>query len=299
MRSILQEKKNLIEAVNTNDSRFIVKVIESFQKKEIQFEEKKMKTKVILKGNMLYQENNLIDLDKIWAKPYLYTKMRIRLDEIINQILNANNEEITKNTSKFLKKVIYNNASKEFNKPDDMIDVVDFIKNLDTKETKNSDFIFVAEKIDEETLFKEEQINKAIEIMKIDDIKKRNAKIYDEVYSYLNDDFISNKYCDFKNNKCVAQRRHRLYPPNRKNGCCFMKIRQCPNLKDGDCTVECLACRLFACPYLTKMGIGYWASDFILLKAFFNKEQRKHLVFDFYEPKGKILDKMLQVKGLL
>ena len=43
--------------------------------------------------------------------------MRIRLDEIINQILNANNEEIIKNTSKFLKKVIYNNASKEFNKP--------------------------------------------------------------------------------------------------------------------------------------------------------------------------------------
>ena len=290
MENVLEEKKKIIKSINIDDARFIVKVIEAFQKKEIEIKEKIEHTKIILKNNQDFSEKNIIDLDKIWAKPYFYTRMRVRLEEIVNQVLIVDSREIIKSPSKFCKKAIFNHAEKNFEKPNNSIDIVEFIQSLD-KEVEDN-YKFIAEKIDEETLFKEEQISKAIEIIKIRDIAERNSKIYDEVYEYLDKDFISNQYCDFKNNKCIAQRKHQIYPINRKNGCCFMQIRGCPNLKEGNCTVKCLPCRLFACPYLTKRGIGYWANDIILLKAFFSKEQRKHLVFDFYKPKMEILEKI-------
>ena len=135
-------------------------------------------------------------------------------------------------------------------------------------------------------------MKKAIDIISINDIKTRNEKIYNEVYNDLQENFVSNHYCDFQNNKCVAQRHFTTYPINSKNGCCFTQIRPCPNLKNGSCMVECLACRLFSCPYLSKRGITYYAKDFILLKAFFTKKQRHHLVFDFYISKYRVLDKL-------
>lgn len=152
--------------------------------------------------------------------------------------------------------------------------------------------MFIATHIDEETLFKEEQLKDALNILKITDTKEKYYAIYDNVCNYLNKDFISNKYCDFKNNKCIAQRKHKLYPFSRNNGCCFRYITQCPNLDNGKCKVECIACRLFACPFLGKMGIGYWANEFVLLKAFLNKKQRKHMVFDFYKSKEYVVEKM-------
>ncbi len=62
--------------------------------------------------------------------------------------------------------------------------------------------------------------------------------------------------------------------------------------KNGECNVECMACRLFSCPYLSKRGITYYASEFVLLKAFLTKKQRKHLVFDFYTTKSNVLKKV-------
>lgn len=290
MENILEEKKKIIKSIDTDDARFIIKVMEAFQKNEIEINAKMAYTRIILKDNQNFLEKNIIDLDKIWAKPYFYTRMRVKLEEIVTQVLTTDNSEIMKNPSKFCKKTIFNHAEKNFEKPKNSIDIVEFIQSLDGDFLEN--YIFIAEKIDEETLFKENQIRKAIEIIKIKDLAERNSKIYDEVYEYLDKDFISNKYCDFKNNKCIAQRKYQIYPINRKNGCCFMQIRGCPNLKEGNCTVQCLPCRLFACPYLTKRGIGYWANEIVLLKSFFNKEQRKHLVFDFYEPKMEILKKI-------
>ena len=227
--------------------------------------------------------------------------MRIRLNRIVEQVKNAESQEILLCPSKFCKKVIFNNSYMEFTKNDDEIDIVDFIQGIDkrnkAKELDNLSFTFIAKEIDEETLFKEEQLKKAIEIIKIDETEKRNKLIYDEIYNYLKKDFVSNNYCDFRNNKCVAQRKLTFYPLNRKNGCCFTQIRTCPHLKNGSCNVECLACRLFSCPYLTKRGISYFANEFVLLKAFYTKKQRKHVVFDFYKSKSDILKKICKEKN--
>lgn len=295
MKKELQEKIDLIKKIDNYNTRFIVKVLQSFKDKQEAFEEKKNSTSIVTKNIEINTTKKIIDLDKIWAKPYFYTKMRVRLEEIVNQIMHIDNEKILKNSSRLFKKAIYNKAVKKFEKPEDKIDIVDFINKLDSEKIYNdSDFIFIAEKIDEETLFKEEQLKIAIDILKIDDIKKRYSVIYDKLCDYLNKDFISYQYCDFKNNKCIAQRKHKIFPINRKNGCCFMEIRKCPHLINGNCKVQCIACKLFSCKYLEKRGIGYWAYEVILLKAFFNKEQRKHLLFDFYTPKDKVLKKVYE-----
>lgn len=295
----LEEKIDLIKKLNTDDSRFIINVYESYKKYKKELENKLKSTSIILKNTFSQPVSNIIDLDQIWCKPYFYTKMRIHLDGIINKLLECDKSKILKDSSNFCKSVIFHNFSKEFKRPEDKIDIVDFIKILGQKKLEGSNydskFTFIAQNIDEETLFKEEQLKKAIEIINIASSEKQHEKIYDEVYSYLKKDFISNNYCDFKNNKCVAQRHFSIYPFNRKNGCCFTRIRTCPHLqKGGSCNVECMACRLFSCPYLSKRGITYYANEFVLLKAFLTKNQRKHFVLDFYTPKSKVLKKVLK-----
>ena len=284
----LNEKVNYIKNIDTYEAQFIVKVINAFQSKNLELKKDMKETTIILKQTTINSTKNIIDLDKIWAKPYFYTKMRVKLEKLINYVQITPLEIIQKKPYKFFKQAIYNNAIAIYEKPENEIDIVEFIKTLNP----NAEYIFIAEKLDEETLFKEKQLKYALGVLKIQDIKERYSAIYDIINNYLNKDFISNNYCDFKNDKCIAQRKHKLYPINRKDGCCFRRITKCPNLDNGKCKVECMACRLFACPFLGKMGIGYWANEFVLFKAFFTKKQRQHLIYDFYKPKEYVIEKM-------
>ena len=302
MNNNLNEKINILKKLNSDDSRFIINVYEAYLKHQENLENRIKCSSIILKDTFSKSSPNIIDLDQIYAAPYFYTQMRIKLNDIIEELLNANKSEIEKKPDTFCKKLIAKNISKKISKiEEDKIDIVDFIKILNKKKSENknlnSGFIFIAKTVDEESVFKEEQLRKAIEIMNIDSKEKQYERIYDEVYSYLKSDFLANNYCDFQNNKCVAQRHFRFYPFNSKNGCCFTRIRTCPHLqKGGSCNVECMACRLFSCPHLSKKGITYLANEFVLLKAFLNKKQRKHFVFDFYKEKSKVLKKILKYK---
>ena len=298
MNTNIDEKINLIKKANTDDTRFIINVYESYLKYKNKLNNQRKKSSIILKSEFTNSFPIIVDLDKIYSKPYFYTKMRMHLNGIIEKISNTDISIISKSPSKFCKNISLDDYSSTFKKAEDEIDIVDFIQALRGKKTESLDYntnlVFIANTIDEETLFKEEQIKKAIEIINIESKEKQYEKVYDEVYSYLKKDFIANNYCDFQNNKCITQRHFSFYPPCRKNGCCFTQIRTCKHLqKDGSCNVECMACRLFSCPYLSKRGITYLASEFVLLKAFFTKEQRHHLVFDFYKSKSEVLKKLL------
>ena len=297
MDTTISQKINLLKETNTDDTRFIINVYESYLKYQEELILQKNNSSIILKSEFTNSFPIIVDLDKIYSKPYFYTKMRMHLNGIIEKISNTDISIISKNPIKFCKKISLANYSNSFKKSEDEIDIVDFIQVLRDKKNENPDYntnlIFIAKALDEETLFKEEQIKKAIEIINIDSSEKQYEKIYDEVYSYLKKDFIANNYCDFQNNKCITQRHFSLYPPCRKNGCCFTQIRTCTHLqKDGSCNVECMACRLYSCPYLSKRGITYFASEIVLLKAFFTHDQIHHLVFDFYKPKSDILKKL-------
>ena len=299
MENIIQKKIEIIDKMNNDDARFIVKVLKAHIRLQEEFERNKLTSNIMIKDNNLNTEKEskknsiIIDLDNIWVKPYFYTKMRVRLNELVNQVLIVNNNEILNDNIKFCRRVIYNKAEKKFEKPENEIDIIDFIKKMNVDSIDEStEYRFIAKKIDEESIFKEQYIKKAIEIIKVKDVRKRYSIIYDEICKYLNNDFLKNEYCDFIDNKCIAQRKHKMYPPHKKNGCCFMEIRKCPNLKAGRCMVECISCKLFCCKHLEKRGIGYWGREIIFLQAFFNKKQRKHIVFDFYQGKENILNKL-------
>lgn len=294
----LRNKIDILNSINTDNSRFIVKVIESFKNKEQKIEIGKINSSIHIKNSEIVLEKNAIDLDKIWAKPYIYTKMRQRLECLVRIVEETKESEISSNPNKFCKKAIFNGAGVKFSKEENQVDIVEFLKDMNTNKC-NWDFSkvsFYADVIDEESMFKEVQIKKAITFFEEKNIEKRNSLIYDEICKYLDEDFLSNNYCDFIDNKCIAQRNHAIYPFSKKNGCCFKNFTQCPNLAKGGCTVECMGCKLFACNYLTKMGVGYWAENFILLKLFFSKKQRIHIVFDFYKSKDEVLQKINTIK---
>lgn len=326
MDTDFENKIKLIDEIGTDDAKFIVKVCRVYMQHNENLKKQKEKSTINLMKNREYEpckneiilndlvnqekeiyklkDSNekvikiIINLDNIYANPYFNTKMRRKLKMIVNTISTIKLSEMKKKN--FCSKLILTKVKNIENTEDknEKIDIIDLIQWLDKikKELKDIEFkfIFLADDLLEENLFKEEQIKKAIDVINITDTKQRYKRIYEEVYKYLNEDFISNKYCDFKNNQCVAQRNHEFIPYIRKNGCCFTTIRTCPNLKDGKCNIECLPCRLYSCPYLSKRGITYYASEIILFKAFLTKKQRKILVFDFYKPKEKILKKVLK-----
>lgn len=292
MENNLVKNIEIIKNLNTDDSRFIINIYEAYHINKKEIEKRIKNSTIILKKDFINQNIDFIDLDEIWAKPYFYTKMRLHLEGIIGHIT-----KLEKVNSKTLKKIIFHKTAKKFEKSEKQVDIVDFIQELKQREieNKNMDFIYVAEQIDEETIFKQEQLQKAIEIIKLKSKEEQYIKIYDEVYSYLKKDFVGNHYCDFKENKCVAKRHFSFYPINRRNGCCFTQVKTCSHLqKGGKCDVECMACRLFSCPYLTKRGIAYYGSEIVIFRAFLNKKQRKELVFDFYKDKSEVINKLVQ-----
>lgn len=289
----LQDKLNIIEEIDSDYSRFVARVLRCYEKRQDKYFDNKQKLEIVLKEDV-YKDESLdciiVDLNKIWCKPYFYNKMRVRHDKLVELVKDANIEEIKNKKNKFLKEIIYNKEKKEYVKPKEQIDIVDFIKNIENeKDYLRKNVIFIADFIDEETIYKQEKIKEAIEILKNEDIIERYSLIYDSICNELNNNFVNIGFCDFRNNKCIAQRKHKLYPPSFKNGCCYMQIRKCKNLNNGKCNVNCVACKLFSCNYLTKMGVGYYGREIIFLQAFFNKKQKKHFVFDFYKSKEEVL----------
>lgn len=301
MNKNLLEKMELLQTLNTDDANFIFKICKSYLNHKSYYEEQLKTTSIVLSDKISPSEDNVINLDSLWVEPYFYTRMKIRIIVMVNLLLNTDTSDILSNTHKLLHKIIYTKEIKTFEKPEDKIDIVDFIKSLDQKKKSNPnsnfDFIYTAKQINEETLFKEQQLKKAIEIININNIEERYKNIYDDTYNYLQKDFVSNCYCDFCNNKCIAQRRLlRMYPTTRKNGCCYTNFGHCKHLKNGSCDAKCISCTLYSCQYLTKRGIGYWATEFVLLNAFLNQKQRRHLVFDFFKTREEILLNLKKTK---
>lgn len=279
----MEEKIELIKKLNVDDSNFIIRVYEALRKNQTAIEEKKKTTKIVLKKNLKTKEPT-IDLDKIDASPYLYTNMRKSLERIIKQVKILDKSEIEK--PGYTQKVLFEGKEQEIIR--EGTDLVEVMKSI-----QNQKITLIAEEINEESLFKEEQIKYAEEIFEIKSIEERNKRIYEIVYEYLKKDFVGNDYCDFKDDRCVAQRNNERYPKSKKNGCCFNGLTKCGKLREnGECVVKCMACRLYACPYLTKRGIGYWAYEIPLLKAFFSKKQRGYLVNTFFKKEESILKRI-------
>lgn len=122
--------------------------------------------------------------------------------------------------------------------------------------------------------------------------EKRYNFIYDTICKYL-DERISTNYCEFKDDICI---KYRKKGSNHKNGCCECKGRgKCEYLIDGKCMMKsCMACKLFVCPTLKKMGIKQDINDFVLAKYFFDSKEKNILQFSYWTPKDIVMKRLLE-----
>ncbi len=159
------------------------------------------------------------------------------------------------------------------------------------------ELIYNDKKIDEKYLKKDisNDLRDIITIMHAINIKdkyKRYDYIYDTVCGYL-DERIKTNYCEFKDNICV---KYRNKGSNHENGCCECKGRgRCKYLIDGVCTMKsCMACKLFTCHTLKKLGITQNINDFVLTRYFFDTKEKDILQFSYWTPKEIVMDKLMK-----
>lgn len=123
--------------------------------------------------------------------------------------------------------------------------------------------------------------------------EERYEYIYDTVCKILDEKIMKENYCEFENDVCI---RFKKENPNHKNGCCEWKGRgKCKYLINSECTMKtCMACKLFTCPFLYKeKGIRQKINDYVLIKYFFNRNQKYILECSFWTPKEIVMKRLL------
>lgn len=126
-------------------------------------------------------------------------------------------------------------------------------------------------------------------------LKIRYEYIYDYMCKYLDKNVC--KLCDFKNNKCIANRLNKSV--QEKNGCCyFRKEGLCKYLKNKKCENPNISCKLFMCSYIEKNKLGFSSipKNYLLLNFFFNKKQKDILQRSFKVDKDLTIKKLLNNK---
>lgn len=161
------------------------------------------------------------------------------------------------------------------------------------------EFIYNDKVLNEKMLLKDisDNLRDVITIMHAINLKNKEERynyIYDTICFYL-DEKIKTNYCEFKDNICI---KYRNKNSNHENGCCECKGRgKCKYLIDGVCTMKsCMACKLFTCKTLRKMGIKENLNDYVLAKYFFNTKEKDILRFSYWTPKEIVMDKLLKVR---
>ncbi len=190
-------------------------------------------------------------------------KYIIDKDNLIINVDNNNVDKVINNTKKIIKKCDKDNYNLVYN----------YDANLDKSKINDLEMIKTA--------------------INIKDKEKRYNYIYDTVCGILDKRINEENYCEFKDDVCI---RFRKENPNHKNGCCEWKGRgKCKYLINSECTMKtCMACKLFTCPFLYKeKGIKQRPNDFVLIKYFFNRNQKYILECSYWTPKEIVMKRLL------
>ena len=92
-----------------------------------------------------------------------------------------------------------------------------------------------------------------MDALNIKNKRKRLSYIYDVVCDYLDNLFINNNLCKFKNNKCLSNRCKKF---EKVNGCCSNnKNINCKYFDKNHCTIKCSGCKFYVCLSLKKKHI--------------------------------------------
>lgn len=291
MKSLSEKIKQIVKNINNDDSALLEAMYNYVSQNYIL----SCPEKVIATASDIKENKIIIDVDNISFSPIWNTKMRIHINNVLKRVDNADLKDLS---AKELHKILLcgkelvkkeKNAEKE-QYLDDIIN--EFMK---IKDFKSGDIVYVCGNLTNENIFFINEFEKFLKAL--EQSSNRNKYIYDTVCNDLENNFLKFNFCNFKNNKCLSQRHKNVvlndYPYTNTDGCCFKIIRKCQhNNKDGTCKVKCISCKLFICPYLSKRGIGYYASELLLLRAFYTPKQRGIYVNSFYESEDKILSKL-------
>lgn len=222
-------------------------------------------------------ENNpeAIAYDSILCEKYKENKS--------NKINLIKAEQLINIVSKLIKVCLKNNI--EFGKFIEDTQIVGYINNID-------DFNYINK-------IKIREIATAIKTSLIVDKKEKIEYVYDKLCERIDEDLVVYKYCNFNNNKCIAQRddqNKNNYPVNDCNGCCYNveKKVECDKLKNKECTTECISCRLFICKYLKDRGISYEVRDNLQIRTFLNIMQKPILVWNFFKTREEVIKELMK-----
>ena len=124
------------------------------------------------------------------------------------------------------------------------------------------------------------------------DLKKRYNYIYDYMCKYLDENV--NVLCDFKDNKCIANRLNKSV--NEINGCCYFKRVLCKSQYSKRCNNPNISCKLFICEYVEKkiMKFKSLPKNYLLLDYFFNRKQKELLQRNYKKPKKDLINELLE-----
>ena len=146
---------------------------------------------------------------------------------------------------------------------------------------------------------KKSKINELLKMLDILNTHKRKEKyslIYDYACDYLDNEFISNNWCKFENNMCISNRNK---PKKYQVGSCCTSNLTKKTCKYFDerikrCSIKCLGCKLYACPYLNRKGIKYTTNRVPYLKYFLSIRQKKIAKCTVFKSKEIIIKKWLK-----
>ncbi len=234
----------------------------------------------------------VFDMSSISSFPIWDTVMYRRMRAVIDQIEDIQLEELN---PKMLHKIIKGaKGVKVYNKSLYDLDVViHLLKEVGARKPIIDSYVL--NDINAEEVFLADALMKLVYAVQLEE-KERLSYIYDVSYKDMNNLFSKYGFCNFKDNKCFSQRHKNLfnrYPVPDTDGCCFNVFRKCKyNNKDGTCQVECLPCKLFTCPFLSRLEIGLRVSELILLRAFLTNRQRKVLIYKFFRGKEELMKRL-------
>ena len=146
-------------------------------------------------------------------------------------------------------------------------------------------------------------LEKLFDILKMENFREIYSYIYDTICDDLDEKFSQNNYCDFKNDKCIAQRT--VKTAHETMGCCYMhtysKIMSmpidlglCRYLQNKKCSQECITCKFFTCKYLKKHDIIFSLEDYEIFKYFFNNKQKRIINESFFKTKEEIITLLME-----
>lgn len=132
------------------------------------------------------------------------------------------------------------------------------------------------------------QVSQLVQALNIKNKKQRLEFIYDKACDLLDDDFYGKNVCEFKNNKCMHDRKYN----NSCDGCCRTNDggKCCIYLKNHKCTIRCLACKFHICSCVRKKNLNYKVNDILVLKYLLNFKQKIIVYLNFFKTKQETIN---------